>query len=317
MSNPYDPNQQPVNGDNNGQYSTEQQPTEQLPAVDYGQQPTEQLPAVNYGQQATQQMPAVGGYGQQATQQMPAVGGYGQQATQQMPAVNYGQQATQQMPAAGGYGQAQPGYAQQQGYYPPGQFPASPYGGQPKKKGPNTGLIIGAIAAVIVVILIAVIAIIALNRGDSSDDSSASPSASPTTSTSTTPSASPSSTSHPSTSSSSKPTPSQSSPSSSASSKPTPSQSASSSSTVSVDEEYGVKSECKNAMTQFVQQGKLENWTVERDGVNSKGEKQYISKGQINGTLITGETGIYNFTCTAVYHQDSGLYEAWSTIEHK
>ena len=57
--------------------------------------------------------------------------------------------------------------------------------------------------------------------------------------------------------------------------------------------------------------------TVERDGVNSKGEKQYISKGQINGTLITGETGIYNFTCTAVYHQDSGLYEAWSTIEHK
>ena len=290
MSNPYDPNQQPLNGDNNGQYSTEQQPTEQLPAVDYGQQPTEQLPAVNYGQQATQQMPAVGGYGQQATQQMPAVGGYGQ---------------------------AQPGYAQQQGYYPPGQFPASPYGGQPKKKGPNTGLIIGAIAAVIVVILIAVIAIIALNRGDSSDDSSASPSASPTTSTSTTPSASPPSTSHPSTSSSSKPTPSQSSPSSSASSKPTPSQSASSSSTVSVDEEYGVKSECKNAMTQFVQQGKLENWTVERDGVNSKGEKQYISKGQINGTLITGETGIYNFTCTAVYHQDSGLYEAWSTIEHK
>ena len=276
MSNPYDPNQQPLNGDNNGQYSTEQQPTEQLPAVDYGQQPTEQLPAVNYGQQATQQMPAVGGYGQQATQQMPAVN-----------------------------------------YYPPGQFPASPYGGQPKKKGPNTGLIIGAIAAVIVVILIAVIAIIALNRGDSSDDSSASPSASPTTSTSTTPSASPSSTSHPSTSSSSKPTPSQSSPSSSASSKPTPSQSASSSSTVSVDEEYGVKSECKNAMTQFVQQGKLENWTVERDGVNSKGEKQYISKGQINGTLITGETGIYNFTCTAVYHQDSGLYEAWSTIEHK
>ena len=221
------------------------------------------------------------------------------------------------MPTAGGYGQAQPGYAQQQGYYPPGQFPASPYGGQPKKKGPNTGLIIGAIAAVIVVILIAVIAIIALNWGDSSDDSSASPSASPTTSTSTTPSASPSSTSQPSTSSSSKPTPSQSSPSSSASSKPTPSQSASSSSTVSVDEEYGVKSECKNAMTQFVQQGKLENWTVERDGVNSKGEKQYISKGQINGTLITGETGIYNFTCTAVYHQDSGLYEAWSTIEHK
>ena len=263
MSNPYGPNQQPVNGDNNGQYSTEQQPTEQLPAV------------------------------------------------------GYGQQATQQMPAAGGYGQAQPGYAQQQCYYPPGQFPASPYGGQPKKKGPNTGLIIGVIAAVIVVILIAVVAIIALNRGDSSDDSSASPSASPTTSTSTTPSASPSSTPQPSRSSSSKPTPSQSSPSSSASPKPTPSQSASASSTVSADEEYGVKSECKNAMTQFVQQGKLENWTVERDGVNSNGEKQYISKGQINGTLITGETGVYNFTCTAVYHQDSGLYEAWSTIEYK
>ena len=131
MSNPYGPNQQPVNGDNNGQHSAEQQPTEQLPAVNYSQQATQQMPAVNY------------------SQQMPAVN-YSQQTTQQMPAVNYSQQTTQQMPAAGGYGQAQPGYAQQQGYYPPGQFPASPYGGQPKKKGPNTGLIIGVIAAVIV-----------------------------------------------------------------------------------------------------------------------------------------------------------------------
>ena len=51
MSNPYGPNQQPVNGDNNGQHSAEQQPTEQLPAV-------------NYSQQTTQQMPAAGGYGQ-------------------------------------------------------------------------------------------------------------------------------------------------------------------------------------------------------------------------------------------------------------
>ena len=88
MSNPYGPNQQPVNGDNNGQHSAEQQPTEQLPAVNYSQQATQQMPAVNYSQQTTQQMPAV----------------------------NYSQQTTQQMPAAGGYGQAQPGYAQQQGY---------------------------------------------------------------------------------------------------------------------------------------------------------------------------------------------------------
>ena len=104
-------------------------------------------------------MPAVGGYGQQPTQQMPAVGGYGQHPTQQIPAV-------------GGYGQSQ-GYGQQaqQGYYPQGQFQASPYGGQPEKK---TGLIIGIIAAVVVVILVAGVAIWwFVYNDDSSDDAAA------------------------------------------------------------------------------------------------------------------------------------------------
>ena len=42
-----------------------------------------------------------------------------------------GQQYTQQMPAAGGY--QQQGYQQpQQGFYPQGQFPGAPYGGQPE-----------------------------------------------------------------------------------------------------------------------------------------------------------------------------------------
>ena len=104
-------------------------------------------------------MPAVGGYGQQPTQQMPAVGGYGQQPTQQMPAV-------------GGYWQSQ-GYGQQaqQGYYPQGQFQASPYGGQPEK---NTGLIIGIIAAVLVVLIAAGVAIWwFVYNDDSSDDAAA------------------------------------------------------------------------------------------------------------------------------------------------
>ena len=97
-----------------------------------------------------------GDFWQQPTQQMPAVGGYGQQPTQQMPAV-------------GGYGQSQ-GYGQQ-GYYPQGQFQASPYGGQPEKK---TGLIIGIIAAVVVVILVAGVAIWwFVYNDDSSDDAAA------------------------------------------------------------------------------------------------------------------------------------------------
>ena len=80
----------------------------------------------------------------------------------------YGQHPTQQIPAVGGYGQSQ-GYGQQaqQGYYPQGQFQASPYGGQPEKK---TGLIIGIIAAVVVVILVAVVAFWALTKDDFSSD---------------------------------------------------------------------------------------------------------------------------------------------------
>ena len=106
---------------------------------------------------------------------MPAVGGYGQQPTQQMPAV-------------GGYGQSQ-GYGQQ-GYYPQGQFQASPYGGQPEKK---TGLIIGIIAAVVVVILVAGVAIWALTKDDSSSDgASASPSAPSTAAPTSAPSVAPS-----------------------------------------------------------------------------------------------------------------------------
>ena len=118
-------------------------------------------PQGNFGQQPTQQMPAVGGYGQQPTQQMPAVGGYGQSQ---------------------GYGQ--------QGYYPQGQFQASPYGGQPEKK---TGLIIGIIAAVVVVILVAGVAIWALTKDDSSSDgASASPSAPSTAAPTSVPSVAPS-----------------------------------------------------------------------------------------------------------------------------
>ena len=78
----------------------------------------------------------------------------------------------QQMPGAGGYGQTQ-GFGQQpqQGYYPQGQFPGTPYGGAPEKK--KTGLIIGIIAAVLVVAIIAGVAIWALNKDDSDSDADA------------------------------------------------------------------------------------------------------------------------------------------------
>ena len=227
-----------------------------------------------------------------------------------------GQQYTQQMPAAGGY--PQQGYAQQQGYgqqpqrgyYPQGQFQASPYGGQPEKK--KTGLIIGIIAAVVVVILVAGVAIWALTKDDSSSDgASASPSAPSTAAPTSAPSAAPS----PSAPVAPAPAPSQSAPPVGTKPSPAPTQGTGSSGNVSSDEEYGVMSECKSALSQTVQQGKLANWTVTRDGVDSSGRPQYQASGQLTGTLFTGKNGTFNFTCIAVYHQDKGVYEAWSSID--
>ena len=217
-----------------------------------------------------------------------------------------GQQYTQQMPAAGGYqqqGYQQQGYQQpQQGYYPQGQFQGAPYGGVPEKK--KTGLIIGIIAAVLVVILIAGVAIWALTKDDSSnDEASASPSASSSAApTSPAPSAP-------------APAPTQSAPPVGTKPSPAPTSGTGSSGSVSSDEEYGVLTECKSALSQTVQKGTLQTWTVVRDGVDSSGRPQYQANGQFNGTLLTGKSGTFNFTCTALYHQDKGVYEAWASID--
>ena len=221
-----------------------------------------------------------------------------------------GQQYTQQMPAAGGY--PQQGYAQQpqQGYYQQGQFQGAPYGGQPEKK--KTGLIIGIIAAVLVVILVAGVAIWALTKDDSSsNEASASPSAPSTAAPTPAPPAAPS----PSAPVAPAPAPTQSAPPAGTNPSPAPTQGTGSSGSVSADEEYGVKNECKSALSQTVEQGKLENWTVQRDGVDASGRPQYLSKGQFNGTLLTGKSGTFNFTCTVIYHQENGLYEAWASID--
>ena len=222
-----------------------------------------------------------------------------------------GQQYTQQMPVAGGYHQQ--GYAQQpqQGYYPQGQFQGTPYGGQPEQKS-KTGLIIGIIAAVVVVILVAGVAIWALTKDDSSNDE---PSASPSAPTSAAPTSVPSADPSPSAPVAPAPAPTQSAPPVGTKPSPAPTQGTGSSGDVSTDEEYGVKLECKNAISSTVVQGKMENWIVERDGVDASGNPQYISKGQFNGTLLTGKSGTFNFTCTAVYHKDNGLYEAWAALD--
>ena len=162
--------------------------------------------------------------GQQYTQQMPTVGGYQQQ----------------------GYPQQQQGYAQQpqQGYYQQGQFPGAPYGGQPEKKS-KTGLIIGIIAAVVVVILVAGVAIWALTKDDSSTDEA---SASPSAPTSAAPTSAPSAEPSPSAPMTPAPAPTQSTPPVSTKPSPAPTQGTGSSGSVSSDEEYGVKSECKSAL---------------------------------------------------------------------
>lgn len=222
-----------------------------------------------------------------------------------------GQQYTQQMPVAGGY--QQQGYVQQpqQGYYPQGQFQGAPYGGQPEQKS-KTGLIIGIIAAVVVMILVAGVAIWALTKDDSSnDEASASPSAPTSAAPTSVPSAAPS----PSAPVAPAPAPTQSAPPVGTKPSPAPTQGTGSSGGVSTDEEYGVKLECKNAISSTVMQGKMENWIVERDGVDASGNPQYISTGQFNGTLLTGKSGTFNFTCTAVYHKDNGLYEAWAALD--
>lgn len=238
--------------------------------------------------------------------------GSGQYPTGQQLGGAYGQQPGQQMPGAGGYGQNQ-GFGQQpqQGYYPPGQFQGAPYGGQPEQKS-KTGLIIGIIAAVVVVILVAGVAIWALTKDDSSnDEASASPSAPTSAAPTSVPSADPS----PSAPVAPAPAPTQSAPPVGTKPSPAPTQGTGSSGGVSTDEEYGVKLECKNAISSTVMQGKMENWIVERDGVDASGNPQYISTGQFNGTLLTGKSGTFNFTCTAVYHKDNGLYEAWAALD--
>ena len=220
-----------------------------------------------------------------------------------------GQQYTQQMPAAGGY--QQQGYQQpQQGYYPQGQFQGAPYGGQPEQKS-KTGLIIGIIAAVVVVILVAGVAIWALTKDDSSNDEA---SASPSASSSAAPTSAPSAVPSPAPSAPA-PAPTQSAPPVGTKPSPAPTSGTGSSGSVSSDEEYGVLTECKSALSQTVQQGKLQTWTVVRDGVDSSGRPQYQANGQFNGTLLTGKSGTFNFTCTALYHQDKGVYEAWASID--
>ncbi len=222
-----------------------------------------------------------------------------------------GQQYTQQMPVAGGY--QQQGYAQQpqQGYYPQGQFQGAPYGGQPEKKS-KTGLIIGIIAAVVVVILVAGVAIWALTKDDSSNDEA---SASPSAPTSAAPTAAPSSAPSPSAPAAPAPAPTQSAPPVGTNPSSGPTQDAGSSSDVSADEEYGVKTECKSALSQTVQTGSVGNWMIERDGVDNSGRPQYLAKGQLKGTLLTGRSGTFDFTCTVVYHTENGLYEAWAAID--
>ena len=222
-----------------------------------------------------------------------------------------GQQYTQQMPVAGGY--QQQGYAQQpqQGYYPQGQFQGAPYGGQPEKKS-KTGLIIGIIAAVVVVILVAGVAIWALTKDDSSNNEA---SASPSAPTSAAPTAAPSSAPSPSAPVAPAPAPTQSAPPVGTNPSSGPTQDAGSSSDVSADEEYGVKTECKSALSQTVQTGSVGNWMIERDGVDNSGRPQYLAKGQLKGTLLTGRSGTFDFTCTVVYHTENGLYEAWAAID--
>ena len=220
-----------------------------------------------------------------------------------------GQQYTQQMPAAGGY--QQQGYQQpQQGFYPQGQFPGAPYGGQPEQKS-KTGLIIGIIAAVVVVILVAGVAIWALTKDDSSNDEA---SASPSAPTSAAPTSAPSAVPSPAPSAPA-PAPTQSAPPVGTNPSSGPTQDAGSSSDVSANEEYGVKTECKSALSQTVQTGSVGNWMIERDGVDNSGRPQYLAKGQLRGTLLTGKSGTFDFTCTVVYHQENGLYEAWASID--
>ena len=240
----------------------------------------------------------------------PQQGGYPQQAGYQPGA--YGQQPTQQMPVVGGYGQPL-GYGQQgqQDFYGQGQFPGAPGDGAPEKK--KTGLIIGIIAAVVVVLIAAGVAIWWFMSGDDSSDDAAAQSAP----SSAAPTAAPSSAPSPSAPVAPAPAPTQSAPpvGTKPSPAPTPTQGSGPSSGVSSDEEYGVKTECKAALSQTVQTGSVGNWMVERDGVDNSGRPQYLAKGQLRGTLLTGKSGTFDFTCTVVYHTENGLYEAWAAID--
>ena len=222
-----------------------------------------------------------------------------------------GQQYTQQMPVAGGY--QQQGYAQQpqQGYYPQGQFQGAPYGGQPEKKS-KTGLIIGIIAAVVVVILVAGVAIWALTKDDSSNNEA---SASPSAPTSAAPTAAPSSAPSPSAPVAPAPAPTQSAPPVGTNPSPAPPQGGDSSGDLTASEKNGVQQQCKEALKTTAKKGTLEDWVITRDGSDSQGNPQYVMTAVFEGTLTTGKNGSFNVTCTAVYHKDEGVYEAWALLD--
>ena len=232
--------------------------------------------------------------------QQPAAG-YGQSP--------FGQQHTQQMPAAGGY--QQQGYAQQpqQGYYPQGQFQGSPYGGQPEKK--KTGLIIGIIAAVVVVLIAAGVAIWWFVSGDESSDEASAQSAP----SSAAPTAAPSSNPNPTAPAAPAPAPTQSAPPVGTNPSPAPPQGGDSSGDLTTSEKNGVAQQCKEALKTTAKKGTLENWVITRDGSDSQGNPQYVMTAVFEGTLTTGKNGSFNVTCTAVYHKDEGVYEAWALLD--
>lgn len=210
-----------------------------------------------------------------------------------------------------GYVQGQPSVTPpgQPGYYGvpssmPQVLPTSgpSYGagvGVAPRKSSHAGMIVGIVAAILVIVLMVAFAIFATsNRPRTSGQE-------PATSTPTT-GASADSTSGSSSGTSSG--------SGHGSSKP---RDKSGNDSLSADEESNVVSQCKASLARVAASGNLTDWTIQRDGTTDKGNLQYLMKGTLEGTLGSGKSGTFAFTCNAVQDVKNGQYIATATLDTK
>lgn len=226
----------------------------------------------------------------------------------------YGTPSAQQQPSGAmgtGYGHAQPTVNQQAqpGYYQaPSPMPqvqpvgAPSYGSvgtMPPPQKSHAGLIIGIVVAILVILLMIVFAAIATSNRPRSTGQAPATGAPATGAPTDSSSGSSSGTSSGSGHGASKP------------------RDKNGNDPLTDDEETNVFDQCKHSLSQSAASGNITDWTISRDGKTDKGNLQYVLKGTFEGTINSGKSGTFAFTCNAVQDLSSGQFVATATFDTK